>query len=155
LHFSTERIGGLFSSVHVAQTFAMLAAPIVIHRLGLARGISAMQLATALSLAALATWTGAAPASVAFGAYTLSQYMSEPGVFALLMNSVPVAQRAGVSALNMIVIFGAQAIAASVAGVLITRFGYPPVLTIASLICGIAALLFLGLRAERIAPLES
>jgi hypothetical protein len=59
-----------------------------------------------------------------------------------------VAQRAGGSAMNMIVIFAAQAAAASVAGVLITRFGHPPVLTV-------AALLFAGLRSERIAPSDS
>jgi predicted MFS family arabinose efflux permease len=155
LQFSTERIGMLFSSVHLAQAFAMLAAPIAIHRLGLARGISILQFATAMSLAGLAIWSGAATASFAYGAYIVFQYMSEPGVFALLMNSVPVAQRAGISALNMIVIFAAQAAAASLSGVLITRFGYPPVLTVASLTCAAAALLFRGLRAERIAPSDS
>jgi len=152
LSFSTERIGALFSGVHLAQAFAMLAAPIAIHRLGLARGISIMQFATALSLAGMALWTGAASTSFAYGSYVVFQYMSEPGIFALLMNSVPAGQRAGVSALNMIVIFAAQAAAAGLAGVLITRFGYPPVLTAASLICAAAALLFRGLRAERIAP---
>jgi len=115
LRFSTERIGVLFSGVHFAQAFAMLAAPIAIHRLGLARGISTMQFATALSLAGLATGNGAATAAFAYGAFMMSQYMSEPGVFALLMNSVPVAQRAGISALNMIVIFSAQAAAATAA----------------------------------------
>jgi MFS family permease len=152
LRFSTERIGTLFSSIHLVQALGMLAAPVVIHRLGLTRGISIMQFVTALSLAALAIGTGATSASLAYGLYTVSQYMSEPGVFALLMNSVPVAQRAGVSALNMMVIFAANATAASISGLLITRFGYPPVLTAASLICATAALLFRGLRAERIAP---
>ncbi len=76
--------------------------------------------------------------------------MSEPGVFALLMNSVPVAQRAGISALNMIVIFAAQAAAASLSGVLISRFGYPPVLIAASLICAAAALLFRGLARRNV-----
>jgi len=155
LRFSTERIGTLFSSVHLAQAFAMLAAPVALRWLGLSRGISTLQIATAFSLAALAMWKGAIPASFAYGLYVIFQYMSEPGVFALLMNSVPVAQRAGVSALNMIVIFASQAAAASVAGVLITRFGYPPVLTAASLICVAAALLFRGLPAERFAPSDS
>ena len=82
----------------------------------------------------------------------MSQYMTEPGVFALLMNSVPVAQRAGVSALNMVVIFAAQAAAAAAAGVMITRFGYPSVLAGAALICVVAALLFRGLR---MAPADS
>ncbi len=152
LKFSTERIGGLFSIVHLVQALAMLAAPVAIRHLGLARGISIMQLGTALSLGGLALCSGWTQASFAYGGYMVFQYMSEPGLFALLMNSVPVAQRAGISALNMIVIFAAQAAAAGVAGWLITRFGYPPVLLAASVICGAAALLFRGLRAERIAP---
>ena len=85
----------------------------------------------------------------------VSQYMSEPGLFALLMNSVPEAQRAGASALNMIVIFGAQALVATAAGVAITRFGYPPVLAVAALVAVGAALLFRGMGAERIAPSDS
>jgi MFS family permease len=155
LNFSTEQIGALFSSVHFVQAFAMLAAPIALMRLGLARGISVMQFATALSLAGLAIWTGSTAASFAYGAYVVFQYMSEPGVFALLMSSVPVAQRAGVSALNMMVIAAANAIAAASAGLLIKRFGYRPVFTGAALICTMAALLFRGLRAERIAPSDS
>ena len=149
LNFSTERIGMLFSSVHLTQALSMLAAPLVLNRLGLARGISTIQIATALALAGLAMWTGPALTSFAYGSYVVFQYMTEPGVFALLMNSVPAAQRAGVSALNMMVIAAANAAAASLAGVLITRFGYPPVLTVASLTCVAAALLFRGLRAER------
>jgi MFS family permease len=152
LRFSTERIGMVFSAVHLAQAFAMLAAPVALHRFGLARGISVLQLATALSLAGLAMVNTSANASLAYGGYVVFQYMSEPGVFALLMNSVPAARRAGVSALNMIVTFASQAAAAAVAGVLITRFGYPPVLTTAALICVAAALLFRGLGAQRIAP---
>jgi predicted MFS family arabinose efflux permease len=155
LRLSTERIGALFSSVHFAQAFAMLAAPIAIRRLGLTRGISTMQFATAASLAALAIFQGPGAASLGYGAYMMAQYMSEPGVFALLMNSVPIAQRAGLSALNMMVIFGSQAAAAGVSGVLITRFGYPSVLVGASLICAAAALLFRTLGAERIVPSES
>jgi predicted MFS family arabinose efflux permease len=155
LSFSTVRIGALFSSVHLAQALAMLAAPIAMNRLGLARGISTMQFLTALSLAGLAIWTESAVASFAYCSYVVFQYMSEPGVFALLMNSVPVAQRAGVSALNMMVIAAANATAAALTGVLIKRFGYPPVLIGASLICAIAALLFRRLRAERIAPSAS
>lgn len=155
LGFSTERIGMLFSGVHLAQAVAMLAAPVAMHRLGLARGISTMQLMTALSLAALAIVSRSTTASFAYGAYVVFQYMSEPGVFALLMNSVPAAGRAGVSALNMIVILASQAAAAGLAGVMIARFGYPPVLTAASLICAAAALLFRRLGAERIAPSDS
>lgn len=155
LSFSTQRIGVLFSSVHFVQAFAMLAAPLVLNRFGLARGISALQLATAVSLAGMAMWTGTTLPSLAYGCYVVFQYMSEPGVFALLMNTTPVAQRAGVSALNIMVIAGANAAAASLAGVSITRFGYPPVLTVAALTCAAAALLFRGLGAGRLAPSDS
>ena len=151
LRFSTERIGELFSSVHFIQAIAMLAGPIAFQRLGLVRSVSAMQFATALSLAALAMWKGVATASVAYGAYTVFQYMSEPGLFAWLMNSVPESQRAGVSALNMIVILGSQMLVATASGVLITRFGYSPVLGVAALLSVAAALLFRGLGAGRIA----
>jgi predicted MFS family arabinose efflux permease len=92
------------------------------------------------------------PASFAYGTYMASQYMSEPGLFALLMNSVPAPDRAGISAFNMMVVFGAQAASAAAAGVLITRFGYPPVLIGASLICATAALMF---RALRMPPSDS
>lgn len=155
LQMSTERIGVMFSSVHVIQALAMLGAPFVIQRLGLVRAVSTLQFATALSLAGLAMFSGATPAFFAYGAYMVSQYMSEPGVFALLMNSVPVEQRGGVSALNMMVIFGSQAAVASVSGVLITHLGYPPVLVGAAVICAAAALLFRGLLAKRIAPSDS
>ena len=146
LRMTTERIGSIFSSVHVVQALAMLSAPIAIQRLGLARGVSIMQMATALSLVCLASFVGSTPAAFAYGAYIVSQYMSEPGVFALLMNSVPMAQRSGISALNMMVIFGSQAAVASASGALITRFGYPPVLIGAALVCALAAALFLSLR---------
>jgi predicted MFS family arabinose efflux permease len=145
----------LFSGVHLAQALTMLAAPVALHRFGLARGIASLQIATAMSLAGLAIFNGPTNASLAYGAYVVFQYMSEPGVFALLMNSVPAAERPSVSALNMIVMFASQAAAAAVAGVLIARCGYPPVLTAASLICVTAALLLRGLAAGRIAPSDS
>jgi MFS family permease len=152
LKTSTERIGTMFSGVHLMQAFGMLAAPVAIQRLGLKRAVSTMQFITALALAGLATFPAIAPASIAYGVYTVSQYMSEPGIFALLMNSVPAAQRPGISALNMMVIFGSQAAIASVSGLMITHLGYPPVLLGASLICAMAAILFRGLR---IAPSDS
>jgi len=152
LRASTERIGTMFSGVHVVQAFGMLAAPVAIQRMGLTRAVSSMQFITAISLLGLAIFPAMAPASIAYGLYTVSQYMSEPGIFALLMNAVPAAQRAGISALNMIVIFGSQAAIAGVSGLLITRLGYPPVLVSAAMICATAAILF---RRLRIAPSDS
>jgi predicted MFS family arabinose efflux permease len=76
------------------------------------------------------------------------QYMGEPGVYSLLMNRVPAGQRTGASALNFVVLFGAQAIAAWAAGSAITRVGYPPVLFTAGAMALLAALLFAKLLRE-------
>ena len=77
------------------------------------------------------------------------------GVFASLTNSVPSpSARASSCAQHDRDLLPRGAAAASLSGVLISRFGYPPVLTAASLTCVAAALLFRGLRAERIVPSE-
>lgn len=138
---SVERIGATFSAAQAAQVAAVLLAPALLRRLGTAGGIAAMQLATAVSLALLA----AAPlqaAGVLYSAYTAFQYMSEPGFFTLLMDRVSEGERSGASSLNFFVVFGVQALAAAVAGVAVTRFGYAPVLGGAATLAALAALLF-------------
>jgi predicted MFS family arabinose efflux permease len=76
------------------------------------------------------------------------QYMSEPGMFTLLMEGVPEGDRNSASALNFLVAFSAQAIAAATAGHLLTTFGYPPVMIGAAFVCAGAALLFRILLAK-------
>jgi predicted MFS family arabinose efflux permease len=80
------------------------------------------------------------------------QYMSEPGMFTLLMDSVPLGERNAASALNFLVQFAGQAIAATVAGWMLARFGYPPVLAAGAAISIAAAFL---LRALVVKPGES
>ena len=84
-------------------------------------------------------------AAAAYTGYMAFQYMSEPGMFTLLMESVAVAERNSASALNFLVTFAGQAIAASAAGWMLARFGYPPVLAAGAAICVAAALLLRGL----------
>ena len=60
------------------------------------------------------------------------QWMSEPGLNTLLMNHVTERERSGASALNYVVAFGAQALAAFAGGALFTRFGYGPALAAAA-----------------------
>ncbi len=74
--------------------------------------------------------------------------MSEPGMFTLLMEGVPEGERSSASALNFLVAFSGQAIAAATAGHLLTAFGYPPVMIGAAIICAGAALLFRVLLAK-------
>jgi fucose permease len=64
------------------------------------------------------------------------------------MNRVSPGQRSGASALNFLVFFGGQAIAASVAGAVVTRFGYPPMLAGAAILAAVAAWLFWRLPQE-------
>jgi predicted MFS family arabinose efflux permease len=78
----------------------------------------------------------------------MSQYMSEPGQFTLLMEAVRPAERNSASALNFLVTFAGQAIAATAAGWVLARFGYPPVLVAAAVVCVIAAILFRVLLAN-------
>ncbi len=148
LRMPVEQIGSVFSAAHVAQAGAVLMAPIVLRRFGLPRGVSGMQFATALALLGLAAASGPLSAGLAFAAYTMSQYMTEPGVFTLLMDEVPVEERSNASALNFLVTFTAQAIVAGIAGRMLSRFGYPPVLVSAAIICALAAMLFRVLLAK-------
>jgi predicted MFS family arabinose efflux permease len=137
-----DRIGAIFSAGQLAQVAAILAAPIVLRRLGVIGGIAAMEIAAAVSLALLATAPAGLAAALAYAAYMGFQYMSEPGTFSLLMSRVPDRQRSGASALNFFVINSSQAIAAAAAGTMVARAGYEPVLFAAAVLATLAALLF-------------
>jgi predicted MFS family arabinose efflux permease len=137
-----ERIGMVFSFAQAAQVIAILSAPLLLRRLGLTRGVAVMQLATALVLALLAPAQVALLAAVLYTSYASFQYMSEPGIYSSLMNRVAANERGGASALNFLVIFVAQALAATAAGAVVARFGYAPMLIGAAVIAACAAVLF-------------
>lgn len=145
LHFPMEQIGSLFSAAQLIQAGAVLLAPLALRKFGLTRGISGMELATALAMVCLAYAKGPGWAAGAYIAYMAAQYMSEPGMYTLLMDRVSPAERNSSSALTFLVVCAAQAVAAAGAGALLDRFGYAPVLIAASLICAIAAILFRAL----------
>ncbi len=149
LQMPVERIGLVFSLSQLGQALAILAAPLVFRATGLIRGISRMQLLSAAALACLAVSGGQGTAALAYGAYMVIQNMSEPGMFNYLMDSVPEKQRSGVSALYFLVASTMQAIAAGISGLLLRRFGYPPVLLLAALLCAIAGVLIRLLLAKR------
>jgi MFS family permease len=142
IHLPVEQIGTLFSTGHLAQVAAITVAPFALRRFGLIRGIAGMQFAAGLALGSLAGSTSAAHAALSYTAYVAFQYMSEPGTFSLLMNKVTADQRGGASALNFFVAFGAQALAANVAGIGFARFGYPAVLWSAAGLAVLSGLLF-------------
>jgi predicted MFS family arabinose efflux permease len=145
MRMPVERIGYVFSSSQLAQVVAILCAPFAFRRFGTVRAIWGMELATALGLVALATAGGPLWAAAAYTGYMAFQYMSEPGMFTLLMDSVTAGERNGASALNFLVSFAGQAMAALVAGWMLARFGYPPVLAAGAVICVAGAFLLRGL----------
>jgi predicted MFS family arabinose efflux permease len=128
---------------------ALLLAPAVIRQLGLLGGIVVMMTATAFGLVGLAAQPSGGAAIAAYMAYMSFQWMSEPGLNTLLMNHIDERERSGASALNYLVAFGAQALAAFGAGSLFTQFGYGWTLAGAAALALVAAGLF---RTLRLAP---
>jgi predicted MFS family arabinose efflux permease len=149
VHLPVQQIGYVFAAAQIAQVGAILLSPLVFRKFGLTRGISGMQMATALALVSLAVAGGPVFAAVGYSAYMMSQYMSEPGQFTLLMESVRAPERNSASALNFLVSFAGQAIAAAGAGWLLAHAGYPPVMVLAAVICLVAAILFRVLLADQ------
>jgi len=125
LKMPLEQLGVVLSFSSLFQVLAVLAAPLFFRRLGLVTAMAAAQVLIALLLAALAGMSAAAPASILYIAYTGLLWMSEPGLFALLMSRVSPAEQAGASALNFLVISIFQAVAVAASGASFVRFGYP------------------------------
>ncbi|HYL75281.1 MAG TPA: MFS transporter [Bryobacteraceae bacterium] len=148
IQLPVEKLGYVFSGSQIAQVLAILATPLIFRKFGLTRSIAGMQLGTAFALLALAAAGGPWWAAGAYAGYMMSQYMSEPGMFTLLMESVRVGERNSASSLNFLVTFSGQAIAAAAAGRLLEHFGYPPVMIGAALMCVVAALLFRALLSD-------
>jgi MFS family permease len=142
LNFSVAEIGGIFSAAQFVQVIAVLLAPLVLRRFGLVTGIVYMMSATALALGGLAAEPAGAQAALAYMAYMASQWMSEPGLNTLLMNQVDERERSGASALNYLVAFSAQAVAAFAGGALFGEYGYGPVLLGAAAAAAGAAMMF-------------
>jgi predicted MFS family arabinose efflux permease len=108
----------------------------------LTKGIAGMMAATACALGLLAAQPAPAAAVAAYMFYMAFQWMSEPGLNALLMNQVAEEQRGGASAIMYLFAFTAQAGAAFAAGHWIAQFGYGPVLLAACLLALAASALF-------------
>jgi MFS family permease len=127
LGVSVERIGAISSLAQVAQMAGVSLAPLIFRRTGIARGVAWMMAATAAALACLAGRPFGAPAA-AYILYMAFQWMSEPGLSALLMNNVAERERSGAAAVNYLVMFGAVAVSQSAGGALVARYGYGPAL---------------------------
>jgi MFS family permease len=148
LGYASDRIGAAFSTAQMAQVATVLLAPLVFRKAGLANGIAWMMAATALGLACLAVRPAGA-AVTAYVGYMAFQWMSEPGLSTLLMNGVKEHERGGASAVNYLVMFASQALAALVGGGVVTRFGYGIALAGSAALALLAAGLFRNLLGDR------
>lgn len=128
LHASVEHIGAIFAGAQLVQVLAILLAPLLFRSFGMINGIAYTQFACAASLGWLGASRGAWSSAAAYASYTGLEWMSDPGMYTLLMTRVRDSDRAGASALNAFVASGAQAIAAAVTGVAFAHFGYPIVI---------------------------
>ncbi|HME10242.1 MAG TPA: MFS transporter, partial [Bryobacteraceae bacterium] len=145
LHFRVNQIGFVAAAGQCVQVAAILCAPLLLSRFGVITGVMSMQLATAIALALLSLGS---PGWISGGLYALYmgfQYMSEPGMYSLLMDEVAPHERGGAAALNFFVISGTQAVAAMASGLLIKSVGYVPVIMFAALLAALAAIAFRGL----------
>jgi len=149
VHMPLTEIGLVSSAAQFVQVIAVLGAPLVLRHFGAITGIMYIQMGTAVALGLLALGPPGVLAGSLYAGYMAFQYMSEPGMFSLLMDGVKEAERSGASALNILVIFGGQALAAALAGFGVRRFGYPVVLAAAALMALIASFIFRMLLGSR------
>lgn len=134
LHIPFTQIGLIFSATQVVQLCLGLLTPLVFRLLGLINGIVATQIAAAVALAALAGARNEGVAVVFYLTFSAAQWMSAPGLYNLLMSETPDKERATAAAMTLFCNSLVGLVATTGAGILFTRFGYPPVLL------GIAAL---------------
>jgi predicted MFS family arabinose efflux permease len=128
LHIPLTRIGLIFSVVQVVQLCSGLLVPMLVRRLGMMNAIVATQLGTAVFLALMAGTQKAGVAIALYLAFSATQWMSSPGLYTLLMNETAEDQRSSASALVMFCNNLASSATTAGAGILLTRFGYTPVL---------------------------
>ena len=152
MHLPLAMIGVVFAGSQLMQFAAVLSAPLLFRRPGLARGIAIAQIATAAFLVLITGATSLSFAIAFYLAYNTAQFMCEPGIYNLLMNRIPAEERSTASALQNLSSALCQAGTAAVTGSCIVLFGYHPVLLANAAFALLAAILFLALPATGKSP---
>jgi MFS family permease len=144
LHVPLGQIGLIFSATQVVQFCMGLLAPVIFRLLGLVKGIAATQIIAALALALMAGATYPRLAMALYLTFSAAQWMCAPGLYNLVMNETPDAERSTAAAMTLFCNALAGSAATAGAGILFTRFGYPPVLLgIAGIAAAVAVLFWL------------
>ena len=144
LHVPMTQIGLIFSAAQVVQLCMGFIAPVVFRVLGLVKGIAATQLTAAFLLISMAGARNGELAIALYLTFSAAQWMSSPGLYNLLMDKTPDDDRSTAAAMTLFCNALIGSVATAGAGVLFSRFGYPPVLIGISTVALVAALLFLA-----------
>jgi MFS family permease len=128
LRFPMARIGLLFTTVQLLQCSMGAIGPYLFRKIGLMKGIVVTQTTAALALGSLAGARSQPLAIALYMTFFAAQWISCLGLYNLLMNETPDAERSSASAMTMFSNALSGAAATAMAGVLFTRFGYPRVM---------------------------
>jgi MFS family permease len=142
LRMPLGQIGVVFGASQLSTMLAILAVPFLFRKVGLVTGIFYTQIAAAVALGYLARTSTITGAATVYVGYSALLWMSEPGMFTLLMNRVDPSERSGASALSLLVMSLSTAIAASLAGTSFAHYGYPAVLGVTAVVTFGAACVF-------------
>jgi MFS family permease len=140
-HLPLARIGSIYSISQVIQVITVLLAPLLYSRIGLVKGIALTQLGTGTLLLWLAHAHTPSGAVVIFIALNSVQWISGPGMSALLMGRTLERSRSHAVAMQTIVNLGAQASSTALAGRFFQRYGYIIPLKADATIAALAGLL--------------
>jgi MFS family permease len=145
LHLPMSRIGLIFSVAQIVQFSVGLLTPVLFRALGLIKGIVVTQVMTGVAVGCLAATRNAQLAVVVYLLFSAMQWMSAPGLYNLLMSKVPDEERSTAAGMTMFcnALMGSAATAG--AGILFTRFGYPPILFAIAALAVFAGMLFWSL----------
>jgi MFS family permease len=155
LHITMTRIGLIFTAVQLVQFCMGLSAPLLFRKLGLLNGIVATQIAAALILTILAGTHNAGLAVTLYMTFSAALWVSAPGLYSMLMNETPDGERSSAASMTMFSNSLTGSASTATAGVLFTRFGYPPVmLGIAALALGVSLLFRLFVHPRQRPPAE-
>jgi hypothetical protein len=150
LHVPLARIGLTFSAIQAVQLCMGVVTPLIFRMLGLINGIVATQLVAAFTLLSLAGARAGTLAIPLYLVFSAAQWMSAPGLYNLLMNETPDPERSTAAAMTLFCNALAASAATAGAGILFTRFGYPPVLLgIAGMAATVAVLFWLIIPRRR------
>lgn len=145
LHFPLTQVGVLFSVSQALQLCLVPLTPLIFRWLGLVNGVAVTQVATAVTLAALA-WTHNLQFAVAlYLGFSTLQWMGTPGLHTLLMGSVDDKLRSPAAAMMLFSNAVLGSATTAIAGTLFYNFGYPRVMTGIAALALLAAILFRSL----------